>query len=192
LFKDQQRDILYELLSTTWKQIEDSFRHIYEHNYTTMQVMRGMNIPLPKALSTPVEFIINNDLCKLIRQDKTDLRHLNKLVNEAARLSLKLDESTIRFEASHKINRLMSDLLMSSFGDSPDTIGLLETIEKTIRMLRTIVSEMDLQTAQNVFFTISKGNYPDMKTKAAAGDQTAKKWVDLFRNLAQHLDVKIE
>jgi hypothetical protein len=154
--------------------------------------MRGMNIPLPKALSTPVEFIINNDLCKLIRQDKTDLRQLNKLVNEAARLSLKLDESTIRFEASHKINRLMSNLLVSSFGDSPDTVELLETIEKTIRMLRTIVSEMDLQTAQNVFFTISKGNYPDMKRKAAAGDQTAKKWVDLFRNLAQHLDVKIE
>jgi hypothetical protein len=81
---------------------------------------------------------------------------------------------------------------MSSFGDSPDNVELLRTIERTFKMLRTIVSDMDLQTAQNVFFTISRGTYQNMKTKAAAGDQSAKKWVEYFRNLAQHLDVKIE
>jgi alpha-amylase/alpha-mannosidase (GH57 family) len=187
LFKDQQRDILYKLLETTWKQIEDSFRHIYEHNYTTMQVIRGMNMPLPKALSMPVEFILNNDLCKVLREDKSDLRQLKKLVDEAARLSLQLDESTLRFEASRKISRLMEEL-----GNSPDDVELLKTIGATFKMLLTIVSGLALQTAQNVFFRISKENYPDMNKKAEAGDQSAKKWVEYFRNLAQHLDVKIE
>ncbi len=187
LFKDQQRDILYKLLETTWKQVEDSFRHIYEHNYTTMQVIRGMNMPLPKALSMPVEFILNNDLCKALRADKSDLRQLRRLVDEAARLSLQLDESTIRFEASRKIGRLMEEL-----SNSPDDVELLKTIGATFKMLLTIVSGLALQTAQNVFFKISKENYPDMNKKAEAGDQSAKKWVEYFRNLAQHLDVKIE
>jgi hypothetical protein len=187
LFKDQQRDILYKLLETTWKQIEDSFRHIYEHNYTTMQVIRGMNMPLPKAISMPVEFILNNDLCKVLREDKSDLRQLKKLVDEAARLSLQLDESTLRFEASRKIGRLMEEL-----GNSPDDVELLKTIGATFKMLLTIVSGLALQTAQNVFFRISKENYPDMNKKAEAGDQSAKKWVEYFINLAQHLDVKIE
>jgi hypothetical protein len=187
LFKDQQRQILYELLETTWQQIEDSFRHIYEHNYTTMQVIRGMNMPLPKALSMPVEFILNHDLCKVLHKDKSDLRQLKKLVDEAARSSLQLDESTIRFEASRKIDRLMEEL-----GASPDNVELLGTIVTTFKMLLTIVSGLNLQTAQNVFFRISKKNYPAMKKKAEADDQPAKKWVEYFRNLAQHLDVKIE
>jgi hypothetical protein len=152
-----------------------------------MQVIRGMNMPLPKALSMPVEFILNNDLCKVLREDKSDLRQLKKLVDEAARLSLQLDESTLRFEASRKISRLMEEL-----GNSPDDVELLKTIGATFKMLLTIVSGLALQTAQNVFFRISKENYPDMNKKAEAGDQSAKKWVEYFRNLAQHLDVKIE
>ena len=187
LFKDQQRQILYELLETTWHQIEDSFRHIYEHNYTTMQVIRGMNMPLPKALSMPVEFIINNDMCKEINEDKSDLRQMKRLADEASRLSLQLDEPTLRFEASRKIN-----LLMNRFDVSRNDVELLGTIVITFKMLLAIVTRLDLQTAQNVFFEISRENYPDMKKKAEAGDPPAKKWVEYFRDLAQHLDVKIE
>jgi len=102
-------------------------------------------------------------------------------------LSLQLDESTLRFEASRKINRLMNRL-----ADSPGDINLLETIEVTFKTLLTIVSELDLQTAQNVFFAISRENYPDMNRKAKAGDESAERWMQHFRNLAQHLDVKIE
>ncbi len=117
LFKDEQRRILYELLETTWQEIEASFRHIYEHNYTIMQAMRGMNIPLPKALSTPAEFILNEDLCRVIQDGKTNLNRLQALVDEAGKLSLQLDEATLRFEASRKINRLMCRL-----EDSPGNV----------------------------------------------------------------------
>ncbi|HUW20051.1 MAG TPA: DUF3536 domain-containing protein [Sedimentisphaerales bacterium] len=186
LFKDQQRRILYELLRTTWEEIEASFRHIYEHNYAIMKVMRGMNIPLPKALSTPVEFILNQDLCTVIRQDVSDLHRLQVLVDEATRLSLQLDEATLQFEASHKINRLMD-----AFENSPDDVNLLETIEATVGILLKLTSELDLQKAQNVFFAISRQKYPDMIKKAASGDRVAEKWVEHFRNLAHHLDIKV-
>jgi hypothetical protein len=187
LFADQRRRILYELLATTWREIEASFRHIYEHNYTIMGIMRGMNMPLPKALSGPAEFIINHDLVKAIQNDESDLRELKKLVDEATRLSLQLDDTMLRYEASRRINRLMSKL-----GSSPGDVKLLETIEATTGTLRTVVSELDLQIAQNVFFSISKELYPDMSKKAASEGGVAQKWVEHFRNLAQYLDVKVE
>ncbi|MHC4239496.1 MAG: DUF3536 domain-containing protein, partial [Planctomycetota bacterium] len=87
LFADQRRRILYELLATTWQEVEASFRHIYEHNYTIMSIMRGMNMPLPRALSGPAEFILNQDLCRVIRDEESDLEELRKLVDEATRLS---------------------------------------------------------------------------------------------------------
>jgi alpha-amylase/alpha-mannosidase (GH57 family) len=187
LFRDEQRRILYELLGTTWKEIEASFRHIYEHNYTIMQVMRSMNIPLPKALATPAEFIINNDLCEVIRDDNSNLDRLQILANEATALSLQLDKQTLQFEVSRKINRLMKRL-----EDSPADVNLLETIEETFKILLTIVSEFNLQMAQNVFFAISKQTYSEMVKKAGLGDQTAKHWLEHFDSLAHYIGVTVQ
>ena len=187
LFRDEQRRILYELLETTWKEIEASFRHIYERNYTIMQAMRGMNMPLPKALATPAEFILNQDLCEVIRDDNSRLERLHTLVNEATTLSLQLDMATIQFEVSRKINRLMKRL-----EESPADVNLLETIEETFEILLTIVSEFNLQTAQNVFFAISKQTYPEMVKKAGLGDQTAKHWLEHFTSLAHYIGVTVQ
>jgi len=187
LFKDQQRRILFELLGTIWQEIEASLRHIYEHNYTIMKIMRGMNMPLPKALSAPAEFILNQDLLRVIKDDKSDLKKLKKLADEAARLSLQLEDAALRYQASHKINNLMSKLK-----NSPQDTALLESIEATIRTLLTVVSELDLQTAQNVLFAISEQTYPYMKDKANSGEKNAKKWVETFTSLAQYLGIKVE
>ncbi|MGD0552788.1 MAG: DUF3536 domain-containing protein [Sedimentisphaerales bacterium] len=190
LFKDEQRHILNQLLDTTWLEIEASFRHIYEHNYAIMQAMRGMNIPLPKALAGPAEFILNEALCKIIRDEHYDypnlLEHLQILADEATRFSLQLDKATIQFEASRKINRLMTQL-----EEIPENTELLETIEATVRILLSIVTELNLQTAQNVFFDISKKTYPEMNKKAQAGDQASQKWVEHFTKLARYLGVKL-
>jgi GTPase involved in cell partitioning and DNA repair len=156
-----------------------------------MQAMRGMNIPLPKALAGPAEFILNEALCKIIRDDRDEyanpLEHLQILADEAARFSLQLDKDTIQFEASRKINRLMTQLK-----ETPENSKLLETIEATVRILLSIVTELNLQTAQNVFFDISKKTYPEMNEKAQAGDRAAQKWVEHFTKLARYLGVRIQ
>jgi hypothetical protein len=187
LFKDEQRRILYELLETTWLEIEASFRHIYEHNYAIMQAMRGMNMPLPKALATPAEFILNEDLCKAIQNEPINLDRLQILAEEASRLSLQLDKPTIQYEADKKINRLMTQ-----YTQKADDVGLLETLEITFKILLTVVTELNIQKAQNIFFDISKKTYPDMVSKAQAGDQPAQKWVEHFRNLGQYLGVTVQ
>jgi len=187
LFKDQQRRILYELLEPTWRQIAASFEQIYQHNYTIMQIMRGMNMPLPRALSAPAEFILNQEICQKLRDDESDLARLKTLADEVARLSLQLDEATIRFEAAHKINRLMDRL-----EGSPDDVSLLDTIEATLGVLLAMGSTLDLQKAQNVFFSISSQRYPDMSKRADSGDEHAKKWVRHFKNLARYLDVSVQ
>jgi len=187
LFKDQQRHILYELLETTWQEIESSFRHIYEHNYTIMQIMRGMNIPLPKALSTPAEFIINQDLCWAIQDEETDINELKKFAEQASRLSLKLDEDVLRFEASRKINRMMQEL-----ENSPEDVEILERILATLQILSTLIEGLDIQAAQNTFFAISKETYTKVSEKASSGDVTSKKWVEFFNNLARYLNVNVE
>ena len=187
LFKDEQRQMVYELLSDTWEEIERSFRHIYEQNYSIMLMLRNMNMNLPKALATPAEFILNQDLCEVIQAEEMNIDRLKELTDEAARLSLQLDKATLRYEASAKITNLME-----MFEQSREDVQLLSTIESALKILRSIVPDMDLQSAQNLFFTIGKEKYPETKEKAAAEDTEAAEWVQLFTLVAEHLGLVIE
>jgi hypothetical protein len=187
LFKDQQRKVLNQLLMTTWDEIEATFRHIYEHNYTLMQIMRGIHMPLPSALCAPAEFIINKDLSNEIRYEEVDTEHLKKLTDELIKLSLRIDTATLQYETSHKINYLMGKL-----ENSPTNIKLIEKINSILSILLTIVTDLDLQTAQNILFVIIKERYPEIKQKAQAGDETAKNWCIQFQNLANYLGVKAD
>jgi len=187
LFKDGQRRMVYELLSATWEEIERSFRHIYEQNYSIMLMLRNMHMNLPKALAAPAEFILNQDLCKVIKDKELKIDKLKGLTYEAARLSLQLDKETLRYEASAKINSLME-----TFERSRDDIQLLSTIESALKIFKSIVPNMDLQLVQNLFFTIGKEKYPEMKEKKAAQDKEATQWVQLFELVAGHLGLVIE
>jgi len=186
LFKDEQRRILNELLETTLQEIEACFKNIYEHNYTIMQAIRSMNMPLPKALSSPAEFIINQQLCRVIRDDGADLDQVKKLAGQVKRFSLQLDKATLRFEAGRRINHLVNKL-----AESPENVILLETTEADIGILLTTISDLDLHMAQNVFFTIIGKTYRDMKQKADSGDNSAKEWMELFEKLASWLNIKV-
>jgi hypothetical protein len=187
LFKDEQRNILDDLLETTWQDIDDSFRHIYEHNYTIMQIMRSMNTPLPKGLSTAAEYVINEDLCEAIERDKPDLGRLGKLVDEARQLSVKLDEPMLAYCASNTINNLVEQLQ-----DSPLDMDLLGRINTTLEILLKIIGQIDMQNAQNVLFGLSRSIYPDMTSKADEGDTGAVQWVEGFNKLANNLGVVVQ
>jgi hypothetical protein len=186
LFRDEQRKVLNDLLEPTWKDIETSFRRIYDYNYAIMQMIRTMNMPLPKALSTPAAFIVQQDLCAEIDAEPLNIKRLNNLVEEAQRLSLDLDIKTINFEAARRISRLMNQLI-----EQPEDMELLLGIEQLLSVLNRIAEEMDLQNPQNVFYSISKNIYPGILKKAEADDKDAARWVEHFRNLAQHLDLEI-
>ena len=186
LFKDQQREILNVLLESTWAEIDSSFRHIYEHNYAIMQMVRNMNMPLPKALSAPAEFILNEDICEAIQADEMDLDRLRELADEADRLSLSLDKERISFEGSRKVSELAAQ-----WHETPEDIRLLWSVEKGLEILHMLTPDMDLQHAQNVFFTIARTKYAQMKRRATAADEQAAEWVEHFGHLAQRLGLAV-
>jgi hypothetical protein len=186
LFTDQQREIVNRLLANTWEEIEASFRHIYDHNFALMLTIRNMRMPLPNALATPAEFILNEDLCREVEAEKIDLKRLNSLAEDARRLSLDLDTKRLRFVGGHQISRLMD-----RFEASLDDVELLQTIGKTLEILKTITSDIDLQKAQNIFFGVVKSRYPEVEAKAQSGDEAAMKWVADFKNLAQQLGLVV-
>jgi hypothetical protein len=78
---------------------------------------------------------------------------------------------------------------MDRLEGSPDDVSLLKKIESTLGILSAMGLHLDLQKAQNVFFSISSQRYHNMNKQADSGDENAQKWVHHFQNLARYLDV---
>jgi alpha-amylase/alpha-mannosidase (GH57 family) len=184
LFKDEQRKVLNKILESTLREIEASFRQIYERHYPVMQVMREMRIPLPKAFATATELIIGHDMSQELEREELDFEEIGRLVKEVKRWSLDLDRKSLGFVVTEKINSLMREL-----SHEPDRVALLETIENLLVNLSDLSLETDLWIAQNVYFSICKARYDAMEERASQGDEAAQTWLEHFNGLGEYLKV---
>jgi len=185
LFKDEQRKVLDQILDSTLKEVETSFRQIYERHYPVMQVMKEMRIPLPKAFATATELIIGTDIREELRSEELDFERIQKLIEETKRWALELDMKSLGFVASERITSIMEELL-----EAPEEVEHLEKLQELFGVLSAVPMELDLWKAQNTYFSIGEDHYQAIQHRASAGDENATKWVEHFKALGDYLHVK--
>ncbi len=186
LFKDEQRKVVNQVLDRTVTDIEISYRRIYDNSYAIMNFLRDLNIPLSKPFGMAAEYIINVDLRRLFEAEDIDLQRLESLISAADRWQLLLDLDLLGFTASHWIARSLERI-----GGTGEDIPLLEMTSGVLRLLGTMAVECVLWKAQDTYFSIVHALYGGMKEKAAAGDESAQKWVSGFEGLGSLLNVKV-
>jgi hypothetical protein len=186
LFKDEKRKVMHQILDSTLKELEANFRQIYEYHYPAIQAMKDMKIPLPKALSTPVEFILNTDLQKLLESEKLDLEEVQKLVQQFKKRDFELDKTTLGFVAGQKINQLMR-----ACSQDPDDVSLLKTVGDVFDVLSDLPLELNLWKSQNMYFSLIKSLYDRKKEQARQDDQKAREWINHIQKIGKYLGVSV-
>jgi alpha-amylase/alpha-mannosidase (GH57 family) len=189
LFKDDQRKIIdkSQLLKQPLESVESFFRQVYEQNYTTMNFVRSLHIPLPKPLSLAILYTVNNDLKKVFLEEDIDIQKLELLVKEIGKWKIEVDQSILDFSVTEWVNRKMREL-----HDKPFRRPLLEEIETVMGLLRTIHVGWDLWQAQNMYYKIGKEVCPDLLDKHDTDDAETEQWKTLFQKLGEHLRVLLE
>jgi alpha-amylase/alpha-mannosidase (GH57 family) len=185
LFRDKKREVMNRILEGTLDEIERTFRQIYENHYPTIQAMKEMKIPLPSALATPIEVILNKDFRDILSKESPDIEKLKKLADEFKRWSFTLNEAALSLLAKQRLNQFMGEVLRS-----PQDVNLLKTVESLFQLLNRLGIKPDLWESQNVYFRLTKGHFPEMENKARQGNQQAQDWVDCFRKIGAFLGVK--
>lgn len=186
IFRDEQRKLINQILTLTYEDIENSYRHIFEDNYNLMDFLRRLYMPLPKPLSVSAEFIINMDLKRVFTDSVVDKERLSELINTAQNLSINIDSEAISYITSAWVNKQMEEL--KSF--ALDT-GRIEEIRDVLKILSPISSGLNLWKAQNIYFSAGKSLFPEMSAKADAGDGEAQRWVKAFHDLGNCVSVNI-
>lgn len=184
LFKQEQERVLSHVLHSTIDDMETSFRQIYDHHYALIQIKNDTRLPLPRMLTTVVEFILNRDLIAFIESDDLPIDKLKNLIQEMKRWSFKRDLANFGFLTSKRLSQLMRQ-----FDERPNDIVLLEKITVTFELLEQLHLDLDLWKAQNIYFSMTSRIYPDILSQSKK-DELAGRWVEWFERLGHILQVK--
>ncbi len=185
LFRDEKRKVMKRMLESGLDDIEGNFRQIYERQYPTIQALKEMKIPFPKALAAPVEIILNHDFKNLLKQDKLEMERLKKLADEFDRFSFSPDKEELALLAKQRLSRLMKDIM-----ETPHELDLLQKLESLFLLLKQMDIHPDLWESQNIFFKLTTAQFPVMAEKAGLGMQNAREWMACFRRIGSLLGVK--
>jgi alpha-amylase/alpha-mannosidase (GH57 family) len=186
LFRDEQRKFFRTILEPALQDIRLYYRRIYEENGTVLLGMNEMGIPIPEALTTPLEFILNRELREHLEADPPDIEALSRSCQEFSRWPARIDQASLALVASRR-----AGMLLEALSDRPEQLELLSLICEMLELLRPITLPLNLWQAQNSYFRIGSALFSSMQRRAEAGDSAAGQWLQLFDRLGRLLTVKV-
>ena len=185
LFRDEQRKILDQILSSNLRETEAIYRQIYEHRAPMMRFLTNLRIPLPKAFYAAAEFVLNGNLREALEQAKIDAERIQTLLETAKLEGVSLDKATLEFAFRHNLERIAEQLV-----DDP-TLDLLQQLDHATSLIRALPFGVDLWKVQNGYYRLLENVYPQMQQRKALGDEFAQTWIDCFQALGKKLGIKV-
>jgi hypothetical protein len=185
LFRDEQRKILGQILSSSQREAEMLYRQIYEHRAPMMRFLTNLHIPLPKAFRAAAEFVLNGYLRAALEQEEIDPGQVRSLLETAMLEGVAVDAATLEFAYRQNLERLV-DRLMTDPAEVP--LRQLDTAASVIEFLPFTV---DLWKIQNAYYGLLDSVYANVRRRKDSGDELAKAWSDRFEALGRKLGVKI-
>ncbi len=185
LFKEDQQQLLNRVLEETMIGVENTFRQIYENNYSVLQAMKQLNIHAPRPLKDAGEFTINSKLRKMLQQDRIEEAALSAIVASIDHLEVNVDSVSLSYLAGERINTMMEAL--------QDNATSLEQLDQTVHFIQAcfrVHLQPDLWKAQNIAFIIHRKHYADMHRRPA-DEHEAARWLASFAQLFDVLNIHV-
>ncbi|HDQ25210.1 MAG TPA: DUF3536 domain-containing protein [bacterium] len=188
LFRDEQEKILNEIFEGVYRDIEGFFRQIYENNYTIMQALKEKGLSIPKPFISAVEFVINEDIKRLILDKKpTSPEELGRFISEVKKWGVNTDRKALAFVVGEEIAGIME-----KFYEDTEDAALLEKISGILKAVKELDINAELWRAQNLFFRAGEKHFEKAKAAARTGDESAKTWIEQFVSAGESLGVRYD
>ena len=186
LFRDEQRKILDMILDSTLSDTEAVLRQSYERNLPMMLFLDDLGTPLPGVLHSIAEFVINSDMRRAARAEELDLARVGRLLEDASREKVVLDEKTLEFAFRRRLEALAQGL-----AEHPEDPSALEKVAAAVDFLGRLPFGLQLRDVQNIAYDLLQRVYPLELERAQRGEEKARAWVDRFARMAEILAVAV-
>jgi len=186
LFADEQRKILKLMLQTTLEEIEADYRQLYEYHTPLLRFLKDAGTPAPKALYTVAEFVLNVELHRAFENDDLELNRIEHLLREAQLEGISLEGESLDYKIRKALERLARRLQAD-----PENFSVLHKLEQATALVSGLPFAVNLWEVQNICFGMLDTVYQGYQARAEQGDERAGEWLQVFRNIAKSLAVRV-
>ncbi|MGD9201238.1 MAG: DUF3536 domain-containing protein [Chitinispirillia bacterium] len=187
LFKDEQIEILGQILGSTLKDVDASLRQINDRYYPIIQVLQQFNRVIPRQLVHTLSATMNSEIIEILQNDPINIDKLKYCVSQLKGLALDIDQVMIAFLVRKKVNQLMN-----SFEQDSRNPMVLERVVQLLHILEPLSLNINFWKAQNIYYSVGKRVIQSMKKKAKNMNPSAKKWLEHFNYLSDSFNIRVE
>lgn len=185
LFKDEQRKVLDSIVSKDLQQAEESYKIIFNRNYSLMNVLKEAELPIPRVLLANQEVVLNAEIRNFFENGSMYPAKLEKLAEDVLKWEIQLQHTEIAYSAELKLFEVIKQLKF----DASD-VKVLETLVRVIKVLNKLRVELDLWEFQNEYYQFAakleqmalNGNLPE--------NPKSRQFYELFNQLGELIKVK--
>jgi alpha-amylase/alpha-mannosidase (GH57 family) len=185
LFRDEQRKVLGYILESVLSEAEAAYRDLYERHYPLMRFLNEIGNPLPRALLSAADFILNTDLQRELSGESLDTERIGKLLDDAQLWDITLDKEGLGYRLQQTLEGMMARLAAS-----PQDGELLKELVAAVTLARAVPLTVELGGVQNSYYKMLQTAYPGSQKKAQQGDAAATEWNSQFVSLGEKLAIR--
>ena len=187
LFRDQLRRVLNRILEASLEGTRFTFRQIYERYGAFMHFLMDLGTPLPEPLPCTADFVLNFNLKLEFEEPEMSPEAVHNIVKEARTLHIALDDAGLEYTLRKRIKKLAQKVC-----EDPDDLGSLKQLTAAVSLSKEMPFEMNLWSAQNIYFEMLHTALPEMRWKSEHGEEAANEWVGQFIELGRQLSVRVD
>jgi alpha-amylase/alpha-mannosidase (GH57 family) len=182
LFADERRAVLDQVLRASVEEAEAANRQIYERRAPLMRFLTSLGLPLPGPFRASAELVLNAYLREALESFEPDATRVTDLIEHARLEGVPLDRASHGYAISRTIRRLAD-----AHQGRPTDLSALARLAQAVRLARSLPFELDLWHAQNVYHQVRAQTQPEVRERAAEGDEGAGRWLHHFAALGELL-----
>lgn len=163
VFRDDQRQIVRQILNASLAEVETELRHIYERNAPLMRFLAGIDVPQPRGLRTAADFALHQAIRRALDAEPPDVTQAARALDEAEQAGVRLESAALGFAMAGALERLLDRLQAR-----PLDIEAIERLEAAVRLAESPPLLVNLWRTQNGVYALLEQVYAQRPDAAAA------------------------
>lgn len=186
LFRDEQRRIVQQILSSVLNEADASYRNLFENRAPLMHFLSALHLPPVREFQVAAEFTLNADLRNAFQAENGNLQKARSVLDEIRRIGVPLDSTTAEFALRKRL-----EALAERFRQNPRDIALLHKFIEEVDLARATPLNVQFWKLQNIYSEILKHTYPQIR-RARKPKPGAAEWLESFRALGEKLSFRFD
>lgn len=187
MFRDQQQQVLDQILESTLSDIESHYRHIYEDQAPLLRFLHELGARIPTPLQMTAEFVLNARLRRLLTEDELDLERIEHTLQELHDGGIVVHEGELQ-----RVYQVAMERRANALQEDPGDIERMGDLHRAAEVYRILPFDLNVRRVQNAVYDLIEPVYREMESKSSGGDEAAAAWVEQFRSLADLLYIKLK